>query len=130
MGEVEDALVDPLEKGAPYLVEENGQDDRDGKAENQGVDVEEQGVFEYFEKVRRPEEPAELLEAHPLAPRDTQPDLEVLEGDNGAVHGYILKDQVIGQGQDQKNVKPPIPPDIFGKPGKVNSLVKTHRILL
>jgi hypothetical protein len=45
MGKVEDALVDPLEEGTPYLVEENSQNYRDGKSENKGIHIEEQGVL-------------------------------------------------------------------------------------
>jgi hypothetical protein len=127
MGKVEDTLVDPLEKGTPHLVEENRQDDGDRKPENKGIHVKEQGVFKDLEKVRRPEKPAELLQAYPSASGNTQANLEILESDNGAVHGHIFKNKVIGQGQEQKKVKPIIPAEIPGKPGKVLFLLSVHR---
>jgi hypothetical protein len=126
MGKVEDTLVKPLEKGTPHFIEENRQNDGDRKPKNKGIHVKEQGIFKDLEKVRRPEKPAELLQAYPSASGNAQTDLEILEGDNGAVHGHIFKNKVIGQRQDQKNVKPVIPADIFGKLEKICFLFNVH----
>jgi hypothetical protein len=130
MGKVEDALVQPFEEGTPHLVEEYGQDNGDGKPEDQGVDIEEQGVFKDLEEVGGSEKAVELLEAHPFAARDAQADFKILKGDDGAVHGHVFENDIEGQGKEQEDVKPAVPAEIPGKPGNISTFLDVHRILL
>jgi hypothetical protein len=119
MGKIEDALVHPFKEGAPHLVKEDGQENGNGETEHQGVDVQEQGIFEDLEKIRSSEKAAELLEADPFAPPYTQADLKILEGDNRAVHGDVFENDIKSQREDQKNVKPAVPPHIPRQNGEI-----------
>ena len=82
---------------ARYLVEEQGEHDRRREAEDELQQADHDGIAEHLPEARETEEVAEVLEPHPGAPQDPRLELVVLEGDEKAVHGGVVEDDVVDE---------------------------------
>ena len=91
MGHVDGGLGKPLEALAVQLVQQDRQQDRDREAEQQPVQVEQEGVQEHPAAVIAAEELFKVLEAHPFAAGDAEGGLVIAEGNLHAVHGKIAE---------------------------------------
>jgi hypothetical protein len=106
MGYIQYTLGYPFEGYITYLTKKDGKDDRRGKTKNQPIDVEEQGVSQEVNELGGSKKTLEMGKAHPFAAPYTVYDPVIFEGDDSPVHRTVAKNEVIRQGDDQKQIKP------------------------
>ena len=98
MGRIGDGLQAFFQPLCMNLIHQQRQQNRNREAEQQAQKAQIQGVPNNVEGVIGGKEALEMLHAHPGAPPDAAPELEVLESDLHTRHGNILKDDIVDEG--------------------------------
>jgi hypothetical protein len=101
----------------PYLVQEQGKEDRGGETEEKVVKTDEEGIPHQAEKVGTPEEPDKMLKAHPGTSGKAPAGGKVLKGDKGPVHGLVAEKGVKKDNRYSENVETPVPLHILTENG-------------
>jgi len=112
--QVRHRLDEALEGVPPQLVDQEGEDDRRGEAEDDLEDADGEGVEHEAPEVDAREEVLEVLKAYPLAPEDALYGIEVLERDDRAVHRAVMEHEVVEEDRQEHEVDVLVPPEVFG----------------
>ena len=111
VGRIGDHLRGLLEARRLRVVDQQRQDDRDGKPRHQGVDGDADGVAHHARELVGAEELDELIEPHPRAAPDPLDGDELAERDLGAVHRQVVEDHEVGDGYGEDQVELPVAAD-------------------
>ena len=98
--------------GLVALIDGYGEDDGQGKAEQQLSYAVHQGVSQEFDKIVGTGKGLEVLQTDPFAAKHTIEGHILLKGNLPIENGDVLEDDVIGQGKQQKKVYRSMAPDI------------------
>jgi hypothetical protein len=93
----------------PYLVQEQGKDDRRGETEKKIVKADEESVPYQTVKIGAFEEPDKMLKAYPGASGKSPAGGKVLKSDKRPIHGLIAEKGVEKDNRYSQKVKRPIP---------------------
>ena len=91
VGHVDSRLGKALEALAVQLIEQDGKQHRNRKAEKQAVQIEQNGILEHTPAVIRIEECTKMLQAHPLTAGNAEGGLVIAEGNLHTVHREIAE---------------------------------------
>ena len=114
---VGDELDGLLEGGAARVVERQRQQDGDGKAGEQVVDAQPQGVAEDAPEAERLGEPHHVLEPDPRTAPDPLYRGEIAERDLSPVHGHVVEDDDVGHRHRDDQVEVPVAQDALAEVG-------------
>ena len=106
---VDGCLAEAFEPFHPQLVQQDRHDDRDREAEEDSVEIQQEGVQEHPSAVIAAEEFFKILQAHPLAPGDTEAGLVIPESDLDAIHRAVTENNEEGQARKQQHPQLPVP---------------------
>jgi hypothetical protein len=123
MGDVQYTLAYPFEDRAAYLAEKDGQDDGSGKTKDKAINIEEHGISQDIEELGGPEKTQKVSKTHPFAAPYTVDYPVIFKGYNGPIHGDIMKNDIIGYRNNQKQVEPGISAYIFTKDTFLSSVI-------
>ena len=104
MGKINGGLRYFFEPFPANLVQKQSQNDGNGKLEYQPEETEAEGVPEYAVKIVETEHIFKIFQPDPFAAQNAFFKIEVLKGDDNAVHGKIMKNQKIQNGGQQKQI--------------------------
>ncbi len=95
MGRIGHGLKKALEPFVRHFIDGQCKDDWEGETNQQLVHTDSKGVPQEPPEVVTVEEPFEVPQPHPRAPRDAPRGHEVLKRDLHTVHGVVMKDHEI-----------------------------------
>ena len=113
MGQIHHGLYAAFEEFTADFVDQQSQNDGNGKAHNNGIQADAKCVFDQTAKILGFKELGEIFEADPLAARDTQYGREITEGDLRAVHGRVHEHDIPDQGGQQHQKQIAAAPELF-----------------
>ena len=105
MRQIADRLHKLLIPEIPDFIQQNRKDDRHRESEDQVVEVQEDRIDDDPSAVHVSEELQEVLEPDPGTAQNPRADLIILEGDDYAVHGDIMEDNIVDQSRQQKKLQ-------------------------
>jgi hypothetical protein len=105
MGKGKNGLVNPFKVVPGNFIEEQGQDDGDGKLDEEPPKADQAGVSEGPKKQGRRKDIPEVLEIVPGASRDALGVTKSFKDQLDAVNGKIGKDDVEGRQRQYQNIQ-------------------------
>jgi hypothetical protein len=93
----------------PYLIEEQGKDNRRGKTKKKIIKTDEKGIPYQPVEIRAIEEPDKIFKSHPGAFKKASAGRKILKGDKRPVHGLIAEKSVKKDNRYNQNIERPIP---------------------
>ena len=113
VGQIHHGLYAAFEEFTADFVDEQSQNDGNGKAHNNGIQADAKCVFDQTAKILGFKELDEIFEADPLAARDAQYGREITEGDLRAIHGRVHEHDIPDQGGQQHQKQIAAAPELF-----------------
>jgi hypothetical protein len=93
----------------PYLVQEQGKDNRRGKTKKKIIKADKKGVPYQAVEIRAVEEPDKMLKSHPGTSKKPAAGRKVLEGDKGSVHGLVTEKGIKKDNRYSQHIEGPVP---------------------
>jgi hypothetical protein len=115
MGDVGNSLYCFFKTRVPHRVQDQGEKNRQGKAREDQVKRQKDGIAYNPAELVGIEKRLEMLKTDPLAAPDTFGRDKVFKGDLDPEHGVVMENKKIHKGQEHENMQPPVADEMFQK---------------
>jgi hypothetical protein len=105
MGQITDILDYFFESPVRHLVEQDCKNNRGGKTPKQAIKTNKQGIPYQFPKVGVQNKFLKMFKPYPGTAHNTPDNIVVLKGNQNSIHGGIMKNKIIYQGNKKNNIK-------------------------
>jgi hypothetical protein len=105
MGQQNKILIDAFGKSASNLIEHQADQDADRRVNDNKGNIIEYRVPGYYEGIGSQKKVTKVIESNPGTLKNTQPEINPLEGDYKAKHGEIVIDQKVKQSRQHHTVQ-------------------------
>jgi hypothetical protein len=109
MGQIGYGLYRSFESLTPYLIEEQGKNNRRGKTKEQVIKTDEKGVPQKPDEVGAVEKADKVFKPHPFAVRESPTRGKILKSDKGPIYGFVTEKGVKYHHRQHQKIEGPVP---------------------